>query len=199
MDCLQNKTIPDTGQFYETIDERRYRMTPGFPEKPWMIWCGLLGFFGGKGLWHKAAPAVLRDRELNAHFDTLVLDTEYPHCGSAFTYRHAQVPERKKDASLAAPQTRLLQWVLRLKHHRLFTWPVLKAAWLISFRYLRFGYLKYPVRAKAQTHSSAVTGCPNRSQCVRVGWHPRAKRLAQAAWPQNTGNSTHFAVKKQAA
>jgi anaerobic magnesium-protoporphyrin IX monomethyl ester cyclase len=199
VNCLKDKTIPDAGQFYETIDERRYRMAPGFPEKPWAIWCGLMGFFGGKGLWHKAAPAVVRDREISAHFDTLVLDAKCPHCNSDFTYRHVEVVSRKKDVSLAAPQTRLLQAALQFKNHRLFTWLVLKAAWLISFRYPWFGHLKYTVRPKAQTDNSTVTGCPNCNQCVRVEWQPQRKRLAAAAWPQNTGNSLHFAVGKRAA
>jgi hypothetical protein len=199
VNCLKDKTIPDAGLFYETIDERRYRMAPNFPEKPWTIWCGLMGFFGGKGLWHKAAPAVVRDREINAHFDTLVLDAKCPHCNSNFTYRYVEVVSRKKDVSLAAPQTRLLQWVLRFKNHKLFTWLVLRFAGLISLRYPWFGYLKYTVRTRAQTDNSSVTGCPSCNQCVRVEWQPVPKRLAAAAWPQNTGNSFHFAVRKKAA
>ena len=197
VNCLKNKTIPDAGQFYETIDERRYRMAQGFPEKPWAIWCGLMGFFGGKGLWHQAAPAVARGREVNAHFDTLVLDAKCPHCQSDFTYRHVEVVSRTKDASLAAPQTRLLQWALQFKNHRLFTWLVLKAAWVISFRYPWFGYLKYTVRPKAQTDNSAVTGCPHCNQCIRVEWQPQQKQAVAPAWPQNTGNSFHFATGKK--
>jgi hypothetical protein len=142
---------------------------------------------------------VVRDREINAHFDTLVLDAKCPHCNSNFTYRYVEVVSRKKDVSLAAPQTRLLQWVLRFKNHKLFTWLVLRFAGLISLRYPWFGYLKYTVRTRAQTDNSSVTGCPSCNQCVRVEWQPVPKRLAAAAWPQNTGNSFHFAVRKKAA
>ncbi|PYJ06030.1 MAG: hypothetical protein DME25_07320 [Verrucomicrobia bacterium] len=195
--CLQNKTIPDAGQFYETIDERRYRMAPSFPDKPWTIWCGLMGFFGGKGLWHKAAPAVVRAREVTEHFDTLVLDAKCPHCDSNFTYRHAEVPARKKDSSVAASQNPLMTWVLRFRNTKLFTWFVLKYAWLMSFRYPWFKYLKYTVRARAQTENSTVTGCPTCNQCVRVEWRPQSKLRAFAVWPQNVGNSFHFAVGKK--
>jgi hypothetical protein len=195
---LKDKTITDAGQFYETIDERRYRMAPNFPEKAWGIWCGLMGFFGGKGLWHKAAPAVVRDREVTANFDTLVLDAECPHCDSKFTYRHAEVPNRKKDGSFAVSQGLLMAWVLRFKNHKLFAWLVLKCGWLISFRYPWFKYLKYTVRRGAQTENSTVTGCPTCNQCVRVEWNPQTKRFpAAAVWPQNTGNSFHFTVGKK--
>ena len=197
MECLKNGTIPDAGQFYETIDECRYRMAPGFPDKAWTIWCGLMGFFGGKGLWHKAAPAVLRNREITPYFDTLILDAKCPHCETNFTYRDARIPNRKKDASLVAPQNLFVKWVLKFKNHKLFTWLVLKSAWVMSFRYPWFGYMKYTVRRGAQTEHSIVTGCPNCNQCVRVEWQPNGKRIPVSAWPQNTGNSLHFVVGKK--
>jgi hypothetical protein len=197
VECLKNGTIPDAGQFYETIDERRYRMAPGFPEKAWAVWCGLMGFFGGKGLWHKAAPAVVMGREVNERFDTLILDCKCPHCNTNFKFRHVEIPNRVKDASLLAPQNLLVQWVLRFKNRRIFSWLVLKYAWFMSLRYPWFGYLKHTVRRGAQTEHSAVTGCNNCNQCVRVEWKPIGKRFAAAAWPQNTGNSMHFVVGKK--
>jgi len=194
VECLKNGTIPDAGQFYETIDERRYRMAPAFPEKAWGIWCGLMGFFGGKGLWHRAAPAIALGREINERFDTLVLDCKCPHCKTNFKFRHVEIPNRNKDAALLASQNQLLQWVLKFKNHKLFTWLVLKVAWVISFRYPWFAHLKHTVRPRAQTEFSAVTGCTNCNQCVRVEWAPVDERVAVAAWPQNTGNSMHFVV-----
>lgn len=196
VECLKNGTIPDAGQFYETIDERRYRMAPGFPDKAWEIWCGLMGFFGGKGLWHKAAPAVVRRREITPCFDTLVLDAKCPHCDTNFTYRDARVPYRRKDASQLAPQNLFVNGVLKFKSHKLFTWLVLKTAWVMSVRYPWFGYMKHTVRRGAQTENSVVTGCPTCNQCVRVEWQPIGKRVPVSAWPQNTGNSMHFVVGK---
>ena len=142
-------------------------MAPSFPDKAWTIWCGLMGFFGGKGLWHKAAPAVVRAREVTDHFDTLVLDATCPHCEAKFTYRHAEVPNRKQDASVAASQSLFMTLALRFRNTRLFTWLVLKFAWVMSLRYPWFKYLKYTVRARAQTDNSTVTGCPTSTQSYR--------------------------------
>ena len=105
----------------------------------------------------------------------------------------------RQDDSPANPQSALLRWALRFKNHWLFTWLVLRFAWAMSLRYPWFAHLKYTVRRKAQTDNSTVTGCPNCNQCVRVEWQPLPKRLASAAWPQNTGNSFHFAVRKKTA
>ncbi|MEI6567406.1 MAG: radical SAM protein, partial [Verrucomicrobiota bacterium] len=168
--CLQNKTIPDAGQFYESIDERRYCMTPGFPEKPWMLWSALLGFLGAKGLWHQVAPAVVHSRETSANFDTLVLVAKCPHCGVQFTYRHSEVPQHTTETTMFFGQTKLLSWVPKVKHHRLFAWLVLKAAALISLLYPWFTYLKYTVRPGSQTNNTIATGCPECNQCVSLNW-----------------------------
>ena len=128
------------------------------------------GLFGGKGLWHKAAPAVARDREITPCFDTLVVDAKCPHYNSDFTYRHFEVVSLKRNVSPAAPRTRLLQGVLQFKNHKLFAWLVLKSAWLISFCYPWFGYLKYTVRAKARTDNNTVTGLSElHSACASNG------------------------------
>ena len=193
VNSLKNKTIPDAGAFYETIDERRYRMAD-FPEKPWVAWCGLMGFFGGKGLWHQAAPAVVRGREVTEFFDTLVLDARCPHCQSTFTYRDAQVPVRKKETTLATSQNVVFQSLLRFRGHWLFTWLVLRAAGVVAWRYPWYGYLKYMVRPKAQTDHSLVTGCPHCNQCVRLEWQPQGKRAVVPVLPQNAGNTFAFTV-----
>ena len=167
--CLADKTIPDPGQFYETIDERRYLMA-NFPEKPWMIWAGLMAFFGGKGLWHRGAPAVVLERKKTEHFDTLVLDAECPHCDETFIFQHAVVPQKKQDAILAAPQTVLFKSVLKIKEYPIFVWLVLRFTWLASLKYPWFGYLSLLRRAKAQSQNMAITGCPHCNQCVRLEW-----------------------------
>ena len=198
VNCLKDGTIPDAGYFYETIDERRYRMA-GFPEKPWKIWCGYMGFFGGKGLWHKAAPGVIKDREVTKYFDTLVLECKCPHCEANFTYRHAEVPARKDDKSVGASQSWWMLFILRFKNTPLFIWLTLKLTWLMSFKYPWFKYLAYTVRKNAKSMNSTVTGCPECNQCVRVEWKPQKKRFAVAAWPQNTGNSMLWTVGKKPA
>jgi anaerobic magnesium-protoporphyrin IX monomethyl ester cyclase len=193
--CIEDGTITDPKAFYEAIDERRYVMAQ-FPQKPWYLWCGLMGFFGGKGLWHLAAPAKVVGREKTDEFDTLVLKAHCPHCEEKFTYRHPLVA-RQANKSIAVSQSPLVGMILKFKSKRLFTWLLLQFAGLASLRYRWFRHLKLMARPGAETENSTVTGCPNCNQAVRVEWSPVKSKLRYAL-PQNTGNSMHYVVGKHA-
>ena len=191
--CLENGTIKQPVDFYEHIDERRYRMA-NFPEKPWFIWCGLMGFLGGKGLWHLAAPAKVVGHEVTEQFDTLVLQAHCPHCEEDFIYRYPRVGKRK-DKAIAVSQSPLVSLVLKFKAKRIFTWLIRQFALLASLKYPWFIHLRTLTRPGAETEHSTVTGCQNCNQAVRVEWKP-VKSALRYAWPQNTGNSMHFVVGK---
>lgn len=193
--CLENGTIKQPVDFYEAIDERRYCMAD-FPEKPWFIWCGLMGFFGGKGLWHLAAPATVVEREVTPEFDTLVLKAHCPHCEEKFIYRHPRVAKRQ-DKALAVSQSVWVSTILKFKSKRIFTWLVLQFARVAALKYPWFAHLRLTVRPGAQTDNTTVTGCPNCNQAVRVEWRP-TKVKARNFLPENTGNSMHFVVGKKA-
>jgi radical SAM superfamily enzyme YgiQ (UPF0313 family) len=194
--CIEDGTITDPRAFYESIDERRYAMAP-FPQKPWFVWCGLMGFFGGKGLWHLAAPAQVVAREVDERFDTLILKAHCPHCEEKFTYRHPRVV-KSTDKAIAVSQSPFVGWVLKFKSKRIFTWLVMQFTRLAQLRYPWFRHLRLMARPGAETEHSTITGCPNCNQAVRVEWKP-VKSPLRYPWPQNTGNSMHFAVGKTSA
>jgi hypothetical protein len=75
--------------------------------------------------------------------------------------------------------------------------PVVRLADLLPLPVVRT--LEIHCQAQRPDRQQHRNGLPNCSQCVRVEWQPQRKRFAAAAWPQNMGNSLHFAVRKNAA
>jgi anaerobic magnesium-protoporphyrin IX monomethyl ester cyclase len=193
--CIADGTITDARAFYESIDERRYAMA-NFPTKQWAVWCGLMGFLGGKGLWHLAAPATVVGREVTPEFDTLVMRCKCPHCEEDFTYRHPRVAKAENKA-IAASNSIWMRMILKFKAKRIFTWFVMQYASLNALRFPWFKHLRLMVRPGAETEFSTVTGCSNCNQAVRVEWKPLRGALAKSQWPQNVGNSMHWVVGKQ--
>lgn len=170
VDCLKNGTIAEPRAFYESIDERRYLMTKAFPEKPWKVWCGVIGYLGGKGLWLRKAAARIIKAESSVSFNKLSLACHCPYCTGEFTYIHVSVPAPKKLATLVAPQNGAMTWLLKFKEKRLFLRALLLLCRALSLRYQWFKHLRRTVRPGASVSNSAVTGCPECNQCVRVEW-----------------------------
>ena len=166
--CLERRLIADKRLYYEQIDERRYNMTV-LPTKPWIVWLGLLGFFGGLGFWLKSSKAVVSRRIANGPLDVTELSATCPHCNHRFTYPHATVREPKRAWSVATKQSKLMGWILRLRHRPWFIASLFVLIRVWSWRRNWFGLLLV-FRPKPIPKNALMSGCPVCNQCLRLEW-----------------------------
>ena len=146
-----------------------------FPSKLWFLWIKLIVFYGNRGLWHAAAPAVIRKRELTKYFDTLFIDATCPHCDHEFTYRHADIPhqERYEHGGKASLKVRAQHW---LKDKPWFTWIAMQFVSIVALRYPWFKHIRDTVPKIRRIDTTFLTGCPQCNRCVRLEWEiPAAK------------------------
>lgn len=164
--CVANGTVPSPAQFYEQIDERRYTMAPGLPAKAFAMWCGLVGYLGGKGAWHRGAKGKVIWEERGPEFDTLLVRANCPYCGALFDGRHARVHHA---AANSIGVSHLLSAVLRaVKDTRLFVLLIVAIARVAALRWLWFAHIPAMVRPGARLANCIVTGCPACNRAVRV-------------------------------